>query len=152
MLESFFWWTLNLIWKNILHGILVTFTGFPRAVEMQPSLAYPPCLVTLLVRNTGTHLVLYTALTGSTISWTNLLQLVLLHSQLWPGATNQISPGSRSVSGCGCIVMPHIDHDCTCILGLFTVRYPEMMLKPELKKLYFDWLSRDSEPSQKIQV
>ena len=37
-------------------------------------------------------------------------------------------------------------------LGLFTIRFPEMMLKPEAKKLYSDWLAHDCEPVNKIQV
>ncbi|XP_064386068.1 nipped-B-like protein isoform X2 [Halichondria panicea] len=37
-------------------------------------------------------------------------------------------------------------------LGLLTIRYPEMMLKPEVKKLYFEWLARDSDPAKKMQV
>ncbi len=39
-----------------------------------------------------------------------------------------------------------------CSVGLMTIRYPEMMLKPEVKKLYFEWLARDSDPSKKMQV
>ena len=37
-------------------------------------------------------------------------------------------------------------------VGLLTIRYPEMMLKPEVKKLYFEWLARDSDPAKKMQV
>ncbi len=39
-----------------------------------------------------------------------------------------------------------------CSVGLMSIRYPEMMLKPEVKKLYFEWLARDSDPSKKMQV
>lgn len=36
--------------------------------------------------------------------------------------------------------------------GLFSVRYPELMLEPEAKQLYFDWLSEECEPVKKIEV
>lgn len=40
----------------------------------------------------------------------------------------------------------------TCILGLFIVRYPDLMLEPEAKQLYFEWLSEECEPLKKIEV
>ena len=42
---------------------------------------------------------------------------------------------------------------CVCVfVGLFCIRYPEMMLQTEMRELITEWLTKDCASTKKIEV